>query len=126
MNLSCLLSVIEQNADYQKLVKALAKPSGAEHKLVISDAAKSYLIAALYQKLKLPVLVVTAQPENARRLYDELQLWCPSTALLHFFPDIDFLAGESSSADSGAVTERLQALSTLTHYRSQSQTTASP
>jgi transcription-repair coupling factor (superfamily II helicase) len=116
MNLSCLLSLIEQDTDFRKLLNILAKPPGAENKLVISDAARSCLIAALYQHLKLPVLVVTSQPENARRLYDELQAWCPASAQIQFFPETDFLAGEASSANSGAVTERLQTLSTLVKY----------
>lgn len=115
MNLSCLLSLIQQNSDYQELLgKVIKSPSG--NKLVISAAAKPYLIAALYHSVNLPVLVITSQPENARKLYDELQLWGPGSSLLHF-PETDFLTGEFSSACSGAVTERLQALSTLTHYR---------
>jgi len=120
MNLSILLSLIEQDAAYRELVGKLTKPAETESKLVISDAAKSYCIASLYQSINLPVLVVTSQPENARRLYDELEIWCPDSASLQFFPEIDFLAGEFSSADSGAVTERLQALATLAHYRDRS------
>ena len=120
MNLSCLLSLTEQNPDYQGLVKRITRSSDSQNRLVIAEAARPYLIAALYQNVKLPLLVVTSQPENARRLYDELQVWCPSTAAVQFFPETDFLAGESSSGSSSAVTERLQALSTLTHYRNQS------
>ncbi len=120
MSLSCLLAVIEQNPDYQRLVKKLSQVSSSGNRLVISDAARSYLIAALSQQIPVPLLVVASQPESARRLYDELQLWRPKIATPQFFPETDFLAGEFSSADSTSVTERLQALSTLTSYRSQS------
>ncbi len=120
MNLSILLSLIEQDPGYRELASKLTKLAASENKLVISDAAKSYLIAALYQNTNLPILVVTSQPENARRLYDELQTWCPSSAWLQFFPETDFLAEEFSSADSASVTERLQALSILAHYRDKS------
>ena len=59
MNLSILLSLIEQDSAYRELVNKLTEPAETESKLVISDAAKSYLIAALYQNVNLPVLVVT-------------------------------------------------------------------
>ncbi len=114
MNLSCLLSLIKQVPEYQQLKERLLKPQGDENRLVVPDAVKPYLIAALFQKLGLPILVVTAQPENAKRLYDELQAWCPSSASLQFFPEIDFLSDECSAADPVITTERLQTLSTLT------------
>ena len=114
MNLSCLLSLIKQVPEYQQLKERLLKPQGDENRLVVPDAVKPYLIAALFQELGLPILVVTAQPENAKRLYDELQAWCPSSASLQFFPEIDFLSDECSAADPVITTERLQTLSTLT------------
>ena len=114
MNLSCLLSLIKQAPEYQQLKERLLKPRETENRLVVPDAVKPYLIAALFQELSLPILVVTAQPENAKRLYDELQAWCPSSASLQFFPEIDFLADEYSAADPVTTTERLQTLSTLT------------
>jgi len=120
MNLSCLLSLIKQVPDYQQLKGELVEPQKTENKLVVPDAAKPYLMAALYQELDLPILVVTAQPENAKRLYDELQAWCSSSASLHFFPEIDFLAGEYSTVDPITTIERLQTLSTLILYRSAS------
>ncbi len=114
MNLSCLLSLIKQIPEYQQLKERLLKPQEDENRLVVPDAVKPYLIAALFQELGFPILVVTAQPENAKRLYDELQAWCPSSALLQFFPEIDFLSNECSTADPVITTERLQTLSTLT------------
>ena len=114
MNLSCLLSLIKQAPEYQQLKERLLKPRETENRLVVPDAVKPYLIAALFQELGLPILVVTAQPENAKRLYDELQAWSPSSASLQFFPEIDFLSGKYSAADLVTTTERLQTLSTLT------------
>jgi transcription-repair coupling factor (superfamily II helicase) len=117
MNLSHLLSLVEQVPDYQRLKGKLLEPQEKNIKLVVSDAAKSFIIAALYQGLNLPVLVVVAQPENAKRLYDELQAWCPGSALVQSFPETDFLASEYSATDAVVAAERLRTLSALTHCR---------
>jgi len=117
MNLSPLLSSIEQVPGYQKLKGELLEPQESDIKLVVSDAVKSFIIAALYKELNLPVLVVAAQPENAKRLYDELQAWCPVSALIQSFPETDFLAGEYSATGAVAVVERLRTLSSLTSCR---------
>jgi transcription-repair coupling factor (superfamily II helicase) len=117
MNLSRLISLIEQVPGYQQLKGELLESRGKDIKLVVSDAAKTFIIAAIHKELNLPVLVIVAQPENAKRLYDELQAWCPSSTLLHFFPETDFLAGEYSASDAAAITERLRTLSALTNCR---------
>ena len=113
MNLSCLLSLSKQVPSYQQLKGRLLEPQEGDNKLVVPDAARPYVIAALYQELDLPVLVVTAQPEDAKNLYDQLQAWCSSSASLHFFPEIDFLANEYSETDPVTITERIETLSAL-------------
>ncbi|MBM3142412.1 MAG: transcription-repair coupling factor [Chloroflexi bacterium] len=117
MNLSHLLSLIEQVPSYQQLKGELLESQEKDIKLVVSDAVKSFIIAALHKELNLPVLVIAAQPENAKRFYDELQAWCPSSALLQSFPETDFLAGEYSASDAIAIAERLRTLSALTLCR---------
>jgi len=64
MNLSCLLSLLKEVPAYRHLVGELSTAKG-EHKATILDAAKPYLIAALYDELNLPLMVVTGQPESA-------------------------------------------------------------
>src|SRR4030042_1834893 len=94
MNLSNLLSLVEQVPGYQQLKGELLKYQEKDIRLLVSDAVKSFITAALHKELNVPILLVVAQPENAKRLYDELQAWCPSSALLQSFPETDFLAGE--------------------------------
>ena len=112
--MSGLLSLIKQVPEYQQLRMELLGLHYSMCKLVVTDAAKSYVIAALFQELGLPVLLITSQPENARRLYDQLRVWCSDPASVLFFPEIDFLAGKYSVTDPITVTERLQTLSALT------------
>jgi len=117
MNLSCLLSLLKEMPAYRQLVGGLSTAKG-EHKAIILDAAKPYLIAALYEELNLPLMVVTGQPEGARKLHEQLRAWCSSSAELHRLPELDFLPYGSSqlSAVSYQMMERLRALATLALY----------
>ena len=118
MNLSCLLSLLKEVPAYRQLVGELSTVKG-EHKAIILDAAKPYLLAALYEELDLPFMVVTGQPETARKLHEQLRAWCSPSAELHRLPELDFLPYESSqlSAVSYQMMERLRALATLALYQ---------
>jgi transcription-repair coupling factor (superfamily II helicase) len=117
MNLSCLLSLLKEMPAYRQLVGELSTVKG-EHKAIILDAARPYLIAALYEELDLPFMVVTGQPESARKLYEQLRVWCFPSAEVHRLPELDFLPYDSSqlSAISYQMMERLRALTTLAFY----------
>ena len=118
MNLSCLLSLLKEMPAYRQLVGELSAVKG-EHKAIILDAAKPYLIAALYEELNLPLMVVTGQPESARKLHEQLRAWCSPSAELHRLPELDFLPYGSSqlSAVSYQMMERLRTLATLALYQ---------
>jgi len=117
MNLTCLLSLLEEVPAYRQLVGELSTAKG-EHRAIVLDAARPYLIDALYEELNLPFLVVTGQPETARKLYEQLRAWCSPSAELHRLPELDFLPYDSSqlSAVSYQMVERLRALATLALY----------
>ena len=116
MNLSCLLSLLKEVPAYRQLVEGLVSAKG-EHKVIVLDAAKPYLIAALHEELNRPLIVITAQPEGAKKLHEQLQAWCPPSANLHGFPELDFSPYEYSvSYPSNTMVERLQALATLAFY----------
>jgi len=118
MNLSCLLSLLKEVPAYRQLVGELSIAQG-EHKATILDAAKPYLIAALYEELDLPFMVVTGQPESARKLHEQLRAWCSPSAELHRLPELDFLPYDKSqlSVVSYQTMERLRALATLALYQ---------
>ncbi|MFH1646172.1 MAG: hypothetical protein ABID71_00560, partial [Chloroflexota bacterium] len=93
----------------------------------VLDAAKPYLIAALFQKWRQPMLVVTAQPENAKKLYEQVAIWTNGLALsrspdpdanrgngqVRFFPEPDVLPYERITSDVATELERVQVLSAL-------------
>ncbi len=127
MNLAGLLPVIERNTDYRKLVESYYGSHEIRNTLVISNPARSYLIASLHVSLKVPMLVVTATPEAAKKIYEELIVWSPVDTPVHLYPETDFLVTEFSSFDSGAVVDRLQTLATLVQYNKRKDTdVASP
>ena len=117
MDLSCLLSLLKDVPAYKHLAGELRTAKG-EHRAVILDAARPYLIAALYEQLNSPFMVVTAQPETARKLHEQLRVWCSASAELHRLPELDFLPYDKSqlSALSYQMIERLRALATLALY----------
>jgi len=118
MDLSCLLSLLKDVPAYRQLVGELSTAKG-ENKAVILDAARPYLIAALYEQLNSPFMVVTAQPDTARKLHEQLRVWCSASAELHRLPELDFLPYDKSqlSALSYQMIERLRALATLALYQ---------
>ena len=89
LNLTQLLSLIEEMPAYRQLVQELLGQIN-NIKVAVLDAAKPYLIAALYHTQQQPILVVTAQPENSKKLYEQLLTWCNSTRV-KLLPEPDTL-----------------------------------
>jgi transcription-repair coupling factor (superfamily II helicase) len=112
-----LLGLLKEAAAYRQLVGELAT-ARTERKTEVLDAARPYFIAALYEELNLPMMVLTAQPEGARKLYEQLELWCPRSASLYRFPELDLLPYEHPRLSGSSTVERLQVLAALTLYRS--------
>jgi transcription-repair coupling factor (superfamily II helicase) len=97
---------------YRKLLDVLKQQQTSP--VVALDAARPYLVAALYEDLKAPVLLVTARPEHAHSLYDQLSNWSKGRVLL--FPEPDVLPYERLIPESSTGLERIQVLSALASY----------
>ena len=97
MNLSCLLPLFKGTTAYKGVVEQLLAAENGPS-VVILDAAKPYFTAALYDELQLPLMVITAQPEKARKLHEQLQIWCSPSADLQRFSELDFLLHEHPSS----------------------------
>jgi transcription-repair coupling factor (superfamily II helicase) len=119
MNLSCLLSLLKDVPAYAQLTRDLSTTEVGQRAILL-DAAKPYLIAALYEELNLPIIVVTAQPETARKLHEQLRVWCSPSAELHRLPELDFLPYDKPqlSAVSYQMIEKLGTLATLAIHES--------
>jgi len=110
MDLTKLLNLIAEMPAYRQLLDELRDNAGTG--VIILDAAKPYLIAALYQSLPLPMMVVTAQPEKSRRLYEQLLAWS-SSSQIKLLPEPDALPYERIASDASTEQERVQVLSAL-------------
>jgi transcription-repair coupling factor (superfamily II helicase) len=115
LNLSRLLPLLRDLPAYRKLADSLSAIK-RRHEAIILDAAKPSLIAALYEDLGLPFIVVTGQPETARKFHDQLRTWCSPAAELYRFPELDFLSHDrpQQSAISYQTIERFRTLAALT------------
>ncbi|GAG99231.1 unnamed protein product, partial [marine sediment metagenome] len=116
LDLTQLLHLIEEMPAYRQLVARLQQPNGSTTAAVL-DAAKPYLIAALYYSLSRPILVVTAQPEDGKKLYEQLLTWCRSSQI-RLLPEPDTLPYQRVASDTSTELERLQALSALANIES--------
>jgi transcription-repair coupling factor (superfamily II helicase) len=110
-DLSRLLKLIDAMPAYGRLVGTLRQKSSPFSTVVVLEAARPYLVAALYSSLRVPVLVVTAQPEAARKFQEQLASWSSGQPLL--FPEPDVLPYERLASDSATEMERVRLLSTL-------------
>jgi len=117
LNLSCLTTLIREIPAYHQLIQDLGEKEG-EHRAVIIDATKPYLLAALYKELCLPMLWVVSTPEEAKRMHEQLSVWCGNETHIIWFPEPDTLPYEKITTDPSTVQQRLQVLSTLHEYRS--------
>jgi transcription-repair coupling factor (superfamily II helicase) len=110
-DLSRLLKLLDAVPAYDRLIETLRQKSSTANAVVVLDAARPYLVAALYSSLRVPVLVVTAQPENAKKFQEQLAAWSNGQPLL--FPEPDVLPYERLTSDSTTEMERVRVLSIL-------------
>ena len=110
MNLATLLPLIDDIPGYRQLLEALRE--GGRQRLVVLDAATPYLLAGLHRELGHPMLVLVAQPEEAKQLQDQLLSW-RGEAPVHVFPEPDALPYERLAPDPATVQQRIKALSML-------------
>ncbi|MFC2066513.1 transcription-repair coupling factor, partial [Chloroflexota bacterium] len=122
-DLTQLLHLIENMPVYNQLVEGVKRQNDGM-RVVMLDAAKPYFMAALYRSLRIPMLVVTSQPENCKELYEQLSTWSDSQVKL--FPEPDALPYERISSDASTALERVQVLSSLVSYDCSDPSTDAP
>lgn len=110
-----LLDLAMEMPAYRQLAEEL-KQQGGSAAVSILDAAKPYVIAAIYKELGLPLLVVTAQPENSRKLQEQITAWTSVQATL--FPEPGALPYQRVVFDNAIVMEKMRALSLLAYSES--------
>ena len=111
LNLTQLLHLIKGMPAYCQLLEEL-KQQKDNTTTALLNAAKPYFIAALYQDLKLPMLIITTEPENSKKLREQISAWCGSNQV-KLFPEPGGLLYQHITSDTFTDLERIQVLSAL-------------
>jgi transcription-repair coupling factor (superfamily II helicase) len=81
--------------------------------LSVPDPATAFTVAALWHRARKPVLLLVPYPETARRLADQLPVWCGSESPVLHYAESEVLPFERLIPDSPAIHTRLRALAAL-------------
>ena len=98
MSLRGLLPLIEEMPAYRRLLAELESEKGSR-RVVVLEAARPYLIAALYHHLKRPLLLITSQPQRGRHLAEQLSMWC-HRPVIKLLPEAELLPYQQAISDS--------------------------
>ncbi|NOZ48834.1 MAG: transcription-repair coupling factor [Chloroflexi bacterium] len=88
LQLAGLLPVLQDIRAFRSLCAQISQGQMPQHPLGILAAARSYVAAAFGQTLHRPIVLLTARPETARLLVEQLQVWLGAEAgrVYHFAP----------------------------------------
>ena len=112
MDLSSLVPLMDGMPAFRRLVRRLSQ-KGGQHDAVVIGAAQPYVVAALFDALTGPMVVVLPDAEEAQRFYGQLLLWCDSRPEVMLFPEPDALPYERMAPDSFIEHQRLRTLAGL-------------
>ena len=112
MSLKGLLELLDGHPAYRCLVEGV-KSDKMVHQTAAPEAARPYLIAALWRQLGVPVLVIVPRLEDARRLHDQLLSYLGEETPIHLFPEPEVLPFERLVGDAATNNQRMLALAAL-------------
>ena len=111
LRLHGLLNLMDRWDRLPALLERLCR--GETTAVALAEGAKPYLLAALQQRLGVPILVVTARPGQARELQEQIAVWSVEPERVLLFPEPDSLPHERMPEDPAAIAARLTAMSAL-------------
>jgi transcription-repair coupling factor (superfamily II helicase) len=112
-NLNKLLKLIEALSSWNSLLDEVKQSSNKT--IVCLNSARPYIISALFESLQKPVLLVTAQPGNAKKIQEQLSGWYNEKDIF-LFPELDILPYERLTPDATTEIDRINVLSILAEY----------
>ena len=112
MSLTGLFELVHSHTAYKELQESLSS-GRMVHRVQAPEAARPFLLAALWDRLGVPVLVILPRPEDARRFHESLLSYLGEEAPVHLFPEPDVLPFERLVADAATNNQRMLALAAL-------------
>src|SRR5579883_3394214 len=113
MTLQGLLTVLIQRPEFRHLLEQVRKAEGLPALTGITEAARPFLLAALVEGIKQPVLVVAADETQANQIVEEVKAFVPNPNNMYYLPDRDSLPYERLMSDHLTTQQRMQALIAL-------------
>ncbi|MCX7912101.1 MAG: DEAD/DEAH box helicase, partial [Dehalococcoidales bacterium] len=106
-----LLELIGNTESFRRLLAGLRREKDTG--VVVLNVARPFVVAALHEYLRRPLLVVTARPEDARRFLEQISLFLAPRVPAALFPEPDVLPYELVATDAAAGLDRIGALAVL-------------
>src|SRR5579885_3416069 len=113
MTLQGLLTVLIQRPEFRRLLEQIRKAEGLPALTGITEAARPFLLAALAEGIKQPMLVVAADETQANQIVEEVKAFVPNPNDVYYLPDRDALPYERLMSDHLTTQQRMQALIAL-------------
>ena len=125
MSLNGILSLITAHPEYQR---HLEPPdfSSQPPQITVRQGGRPGYIAALWLQRKVPMLVITPRPEDARRLHDQLLTYLGEDQAVFLLPEPEVLPFERLAVDAYTSNQRLAALAALAAAQIDGQEISSP
>ena len=112
MSLTGLFELMGGHAAYQRLLEGVRSRQTVQEVGAL-EAARPFILAALWHHLKTPFLVILPRPEDARRLHDQVLAYVGEEAPVFLFPEPDLLPFERLVVDAATNNERMRVLAAL-------------
>ena len=125
MGLEGLFGLLEGHPAYTDLMEGLEKGSTVS-RLEAPDTAKPYLLASIWRRLSVPMLILVPRPEDARRLHDQILSYLEEDQLVYLYSEPEVLPFERLVADAATNNQRMMALAALRDARSGDSSKGSP
>ena len=104
--------MLGENAAFQQLVEGI-RSGRAVHHLEAPEVARPYLIAALWEQLTIPMVVIVPRPDDARRMHDQLLTYLGEESPVYLFSEPEVLPYERLVADAATNNQRMLVLDAL-------------
>ncbi|MEE1014117.1 MAG: transcription-repair coupling factor [Clostridia bacterium] len=102
------LQMLDELAEFEELTKDLKKKNTPVNVLGVSDSVRAHLIYCVCKKLNTGGLIVAADTEAARNLYEDLRFFCGEGTYL--YPETDLLFYDVEAKGQDVTRQRLSVL----------------
>jgi transcription-repair coupling factor (superfamily II helicase) len=109
MSLDSLLKLGDLSKNLSKIKSQIQEGSRRVFLSGLAGSGKSFLLAYLYQDLRLPILLITLHPEESAKIYDDLCTFLGKDSV-SYFPEREVLPYEFRTPHTEVIGERLLAL----------------